>query len=153
MKDSKLLDENLITLLRMPEAERSPEVIQQHLTLAAMAAGLKLDGATALQLEHMKLAGAVACLAGDLGEGFTHRTTLRLGPGLEGLELFASVEAVGRQEIRFTGFGSTAERVLAQLRSAISQHGQALSTAQQQSKPRWGDRNPLRLLPREAQRA
>ena len=153
MKDAKLLDETLISLLCMPEAGRTPEVISSHLALATSAAGLKQEGATGLQLEHMKLAGAVARLAADMGEGFTHRTALRLGPDLQGIELFASIEAVGKREIRFTGFGCSAERVLAQLRNAISQHGQALSATQQQGKARWGDRNPLRMLPREAKRA
>ncbi|MDG9925463.1 MULTISPECIES: hypothetical protein [unclassified Pseudomonas] len=153
MKDAKLLDETLISLLRMPEAARTPEVISSHLALATSAAGLKQEGATGLQLEHMKLAGAVARLAADMGEGFTHRTSLRLGPDLEGIELFASIEAICKREIRFTGFGGSAERVLAQLRHAMSQHGKTLSSTPQKPKPRWGDRDPLRRLRQEAQHA
>lgn len=152
MKDIKLLDETLLALVRMPEAQRTPAVISAHLTLAGTAAGLKMGACCDLQLEHMKLAGAVARLAADMGEGFTHRTSLRLGPELEGIELFASVEAIGKTEIRFTGFGSTAERALANLRQAMGQHGKALSTTQK-PKPRWGNRDPLRRLKDEARSA
>lgn len=151
MKDSKLLDDTLLDLLRMPEQQRSSEVISSALALAASAAGILLGNATDLQLQHMQLAGAVARLAAELGDGFTHRTALRLGPDLPGIELFASIEAIGRAEIRFTGFGSTAEGALARLRTAIAEHGLALSTSA--AKPKRPNRNPLRHLPREARSA
>lgn len=147
MKDTKLLDETLLALLRMPEDQRSAEVIKAHLTLASTAAGLKPYGATELQLEHLQLAAAAALLAGELGEGFTYRTNLRIGPGLEGLELFASIEASGGGQPRFTGFGPTAARVLAQLRQAISNHG--LAPAAKLQRPREANRSPLRHLPRK----
>jgi hypothetical protein len=152
MKDTKLLDDTLIDLLRMPEELRNSEVIGSSLALAAIAAGIRLGQATDLQLQHMQLAGAVASLAADLGDGFTHRSALRLGPGLAGIELFASIEAVGRaEEIRFIGFGSTAQGVLAQLRKAIAEHGLVLST--KAAMPKHPSRNPLRHLPREARTA
>lgn len=143
--DRKLIDEALVDLLRMDDAKRTPEKIHAHLTLAATAAGIRLDAGAPLQLEHMKLHSAVALLAGGLGGSFTHRTNLRLGPGLEGLELFASVEATGGNP-RFTAFGNSAERVLANLRREISQHGMQIE--QQAPKPRFASRDPLRHLPK-----
>lgn len=151
MKDIKLLDETLLDLLRMPEAERTPEVISSALHLAATAAGIRLGQATDLQLQHMQLQGAVARLTAQLGDGFTHRTSLRLGSNVDGLELFASIEATGRDDIRFTGFGCTAQGVLARLNQAIAAHGINIGPAK--PKPRHPNKNPLRLLPREARSA
>ncbi|CDF82625.1 hypothetical protein PKB_1260 [Pseudomonas knackmussii B13] len=143
MKDIKLLDETLISLLRMPEDQRTAEVIKSHLTLASVAAGLKPEGLTDLQLEQMQLASAAALLAGQLGESFTYRTNLRIGPDLNGVELFASIEA---GDTRFTGFGHTAAGVLAQLREAIAAHG--LTPPVKLKQPREANRSPLRHLPR-----
>lgn len=151
MKDTKLLDETLIDLLRMPEGKRTNEVISGALALAASAAGVRLGAATDLQLQHMQLEGAVRRLAETLGDAFTYRTNLRLGPNLEGIELFAVIEATSNAaEIRFTGFGRTAEGVLHQLNHAIAVHGLAIS----KPKPKkHHSRDPLRLLPREARSA
>ncbi|PKQ40313.1 hypothetical protein CXP40_16180 [Pseudomonas sp. YY-1] len=152
MKDIKLLDDTLLDLLRMPEAQRNSEVISSALHLAASAAGLRLGQATDLQLQHMQLEGAVARLTEAMGEGFTHRTTLRLGPNLSGIELFAYIEAIGKaDEIRFTGFGSTAQGVLSQLNQAIAAFG--INTGQAKPKARHPNKNPLRLLPRKAREA
>lgn len=152
MKDIKLLDDTLIELLRMPEAQRNSEVISSALHLAASAAGLRLGQATDLQLQHMQLEGAVARLTEALGDGFTHRTALRLGPDVQGIELFASIEAIGRaEEIRFTGFGSTAQGVLARLNQAIAAFG--INVGPAKPKPRHPNKNPLRMLPREARQA
>ncbi|AYF88644.1 hypothetical protein D6Z43_16370 [Pseudomonas sp. DY-1] len=146
--DSKLIDETLLQVLQLPEAKRTPERILSHLTLAATAADAKLHGASPLQLEHMKLAAAVGHLAGELGEGFTYRTNLRLGPDLEGLELCATIEArtVGAEGPRWVAFGGSAERVLATLRRDMEQHGK---TIEQRSPRRRRNDNPLRHLPRE----
>lgn len=147
--DKKLLDDTLLDLLRMPEAARTPEIIASHLALAATAAGIAHQGAAPLQLEHMKLHSAVSLLAASLGGSFTHRTNLRLGDGLEGMELFASIETTNLGGVRFTGFGDTAERVLAQLRTAINSHGQ--QAAHKANRPRErGNRDPLRMLQRKA---
>lgn len=143
MKDIKLLDDTLISLLRMPEDQRTAEVIKGHLTLATVAAGLKPEGLTDLQLEQMQLASAAALLANQLGDGFTYRTNLRIGPGLAGVELFASIEA---GDTRFTGFGCSAAGVLARLREAIAAHG--LAPASKLKPPREANRSPLRHLPR-----
>ncbi|WP_374979257.1 hypothetical protein PSGK_21205 [Pseudomonas solani] len=150
--DHRLLEETLVNLLRMPRSHWTREQIKAHLSLAATAAALDLARPSTLQMEHMKLAAAVELLAGGMGEGFSYRVALRSGPNLEGIELFASVESKGGgADVRFTGFGSTAERVLAQLRDAISVHGKALAT--KPTKPREANRNPLRLLPRKARTA
>lgn len=152
MKDIKLLDATLIDLLRMPEAQRNSEVISSALHLAASAAGIRLGQATDLQLQHMQLEGAVARLTAIMGENFTYRTNLRLGPGVEGMELFASIEAIGKaNEIRFIGFGYTAQGVLAQLNQAIAAFG--INIGQPKPKARHPNRNPLRMLPREARQA
>lgn len=150
MKDSKLLDATLIDLLRMPESYRTSEVISSALQLAASAAGLRLGQPSDLQQQHMQLEGAVARLTAALGDGFTHRTTLRLGPDVAGIELFASIEAIGRADLRFTGFGSTAHGVLNKLQQAIAAHGRVLNKPARVKLP---NKNPLRLLPREAHRA
>lgn len=145
--DSKLLDHTLIDLLRMPAAKRTPEVINAHLTLAATAAGLKLEGNTPLQLEQLKLLSAVSLLASNLGSNFTHRINLRLGQGLEGMELFAAIEHIHADKgPRFTGWGDTAERVLAKLRQEVSQHG--LLPAPKPTTARRPNRDPLRHLPK-----
>lgn len=147
MKDIKLLDDTLLDLLRMPEAKRTPEVINAHLTLAATAAGLKLASPTQLQLEQLKLLSAASLLASNLGDNFTHRINLRLGQGLEGMELFATIEHIhAGKGPRFTGFGSTAERVLAKLREEVSQFGQ--QPAPKPAATRRPNRDPLRHLPK-----
>lgn len=151
MKDIKLLDDTLLDLLRLPEAQRTTEVISSALHLVATAAGLRLGQATDLQLQHMQLEGAVARLTAQLGDGFKHRTSLRLGSDVDGIELFAYIEATGRADIRFTGFGRTAQSVLAHLNQAIAAHG--INIGQAKPKPRHPNKNPLRLLPREARSA
>lgn len=125
MKDSKLIDNALLSLIRMPEIERTQEIICAHLTLAATAAGIELKGTSALQLEHLKLSSQLALLATELGDGFIHRATLRLGPDLSGVELFASLEAPDRSGMRFSSFGATAEQVLTQLGKAIARNNRA----------------------------
>jgi len=150
--DSKLLDQTLIDLLRMPQAKRTPEVINAHLTLAATAAGLKLESPTQLQLEQLKLLSAVSLLASNLGNNFTHRINLRLGQGLEGMELFAAIEHIHADKgPRFTAFGTNAERVLAKLRQEVSQFGHPPAT--KASAPRRPNRDPLRHLPKAQVRA
>lgn len=149
--DSHLIDNTLLDLLRMPEAKRTQEVIASHLVLAATAAGIQVHGSSPLQLEQLKLHSAVTLLTRNLGENFTHRTNLRLADGIEGMELFASIESAGDLGVRFTAFGGTAERVLAKLREEISQHGrQAEKKAQ---RPRAANRDPLRHLPKPKVRA
>lgn len=145
--DRKLIDETLINLLRMPEAARSKEVIMAGLTLAATAAGERLGSGHSLQLEQLKLSGALQLLANEMGEAYTHTSTLRLGPGREGVELFGCIEAKGATNglPRFTAFGPTAERVLAKLRSEISQHGKAV---EKQTRRPLRDSCPLRKLPK-----
>ncbi|WP_416311144.1 hypothetical protein [Pseudomonas sp. W03] len=145
MKDMKLFDDTLVALLRMPDEHRTTEVIASHLALAASAANLGPKGQTTLQLEHLQLASAAALLTKELGEGFTHRTNLRIGPGLDGIELFASIEAGGGGQPRFTGFGPNAARVLGQLRQQIEDY--AKPPAERQKKPREANRSPLRHLP------
>ncbi|MDH4873040.1 hypothetical protein [Pseudomonas sp. BN515] len=146
--DSKLIDETLLQVLQLPVAKRTPERILSHLTLAATAADAKLHGASPLQLEHMKLHAAVGHLAAELGDGFTYRTNLRLGPDLEGMELFATIEArtLGDEGQRWTGYGGSAERVIASLRRDMEQHGKAL---EKRPPRRLRSSNPLRMLPRE----
>lgn len=149
--DSHLIDNTLLDLLRMTEAKRTPEVIASHLALAATAAGIRSDGSSPLQLEQLKLHSAVTLLTNGLGDNFTCRTSLRLGTGLEGWELFTSVESGGNLGVRFTAYGSTAERVLAKLREDISQHGR--QAEKKAARPRAANRDPLRHLPKAKVRA
>lgn len=147
MKDMKLFDDTLVALLRMPDEQRTAEVIASHLAMATTAANLATKGQTTLQLEHLQLASAAALLTKELGGGFTYRTSLRIGPGLDGIELFASIEAGGGGDPRFTGFGSNASRVLNQLRQQMDDY--AKPPAERQRKTREANRSPLRLLPKE----
>lgn len=146
MKDMKLFDDTLVALLRMPDEQRTAEVIASHLTMAGTAANLAAKGQTTLQLEHLQLASAAALLTKELGEGFTYRTALRIGPGLEGLELNASIEASGTESPRFFAFGPSAERVLVLLRKQIDDY--ARPPAERKAKSREANRSPLRLLPK-----
>lgn len=149
--DYALLDNALLALLQMPHAERTRDQIRAHLSLATSAAALDLSEPSPLQREQMKLASACALLAASLGEGFIYRVNLRLGPGTEGIELFASVEN-STANLRFTGFGHTAAGALAMLRQDVDQHGRGVGSPRER-RPREANRNPLRLLPREARRA
>lgn len=114
--DRKLIDALLIELLRMPEQFRTPEKILANLTLAATAAGLSLTTSAApLQIEHMQLAAALDHLAVDLGPNYRARAMLRLGTGIEGVELGAVIEPLDSTSPlpRFVAFGTTARAVLA----------------------------------------
>lgn len=147
MKDMKLFDDTLVALLRMPDEQRTAEVIASHLAMATTAANLATKGQTTFQLEHLQLASAAALLTKELGEAFTYRTALRIGPGLEGLELNASIEASGAENPRFFAFGPSAVRVLALLRKQIDDY--AKPPTERQRKPREANRSPLRMLPKE----
>ncbi len=114
--DRKLIDTLLIELLKLPEESRSPEKILANLTLAATAAGVSLTTTPApLQIEHLQLAAALDSLAIDLGSNYRARATLRLGHGLEGVELGAVLEPLDSSSTlpRFVAFGATASTTLA----------------------------------------
>lgn len=114
--DRKLIDALLIELLRMPEQRRTPEKILANLTLAATAAGVSLTTSAApLQIEHLQLAAALDHLAVDLGPNYRARAMLRLGVGIEGIELGAVIEPLDSTSPlpRFVAFGTTARAVLA----------------------------------------
>ncbi len=114
--DSKLIDSLLLELLQLPEQHRTPEKILANLTLAATAAGVSLTTAAApLQVEHLQLAAALERLADQLGAPYRARAMLRLGGGIDGVELGAVVEPQDSSSAlpRFVAFGSTARAALA----------------------------------------
>lgn len=114
--DRKLIDALLIELLQLPEQRRTPEKILANLTLAATAAGVSLTTSAApLQIEHLQLAAALDHLAIDLGPNYRARAMLRLGTGIEGVELGAVIEPLDSTSPlpRFVAFGTTARTVLA----------------------------------------
>lgn len=114
--DRKLIDALLIELLQLPEQRRTPEKILANLTLAATAAGVSLTTSAApLQIEHLQLAAALDHLAVDLGPNYRARAMLRLGTGIEGVELGAVIEPLDSTSPlpRFVAFGTTARTVLA----------------------------------------
>lgn len=114
--DRKLIDALLIELLKLPEERRTPEKILANLMLAATAAGVSLTTAAApLQVEHLQLAAALDHLAIDLGSNYRARAMLRLGHGIEGVELGAVIEPLDSSAPlpRFVAFGTTARSVLA----------------------------------------
>ncbi|WP_339079654.1 hypothetical protein [Pseudomonas sp. TMP9] len=114
--DRKLIDALLIELLQLPEQRRTPEKILANLMLAATAAGVSLTTTAApLQIEHLQLAAALDHLAADLGPNYRARAMLRLGTGIEGVELGAVIEPLDSTSTlpRFVAFGTTARAVLA----------------------------------------
>ncbi len=125
--DSKLIDSLLVELLQLPSQRRTQAKIMANLTLAATAAGVSLstEGAT-LQLEHLQLAAAIEHLATDLGAHYRARAMLRLGGGLDGVELGAVIEPYDSTSPlpRFVAFGSTARAVLAGINAEIRKSNQ-----------------------------
>lgn len=113
--DRKLIDALLIELLQLPEQRRTPEKILANLMLAATAAGMSLTTTAApLQIEHLQLAAALDHLAADLGPNYRARAMLRLGTGVEGVELGAVIEPLDSTSPlpRFVAFGTTARAAL-----------------------------------------
>lgn len=120
--DIKLIDALLIELLQLPEQRRTPEKILANLTLAATAAGLSLTTSAApLQIEHLQLAAAIDRLAVELGDQYRARAMLRLGQGIEGVELAAVIEPIDSTSPlpRFVAFASTARAALAGINKDI----------------------------------
>ena len=68
-----------------------------------------------LQIEHLQLAAALERLAEQLGSQYRARAMLRLGGGIDGVELGAVVEPHDSSSPlpRFVAFGSTARTALA----------------------------------------
>ena len=123
--DHQLLENLLIELLQLPNHLRTPEKVMANLTLAATAAGLSLSKSAApLQVEHLQLAAAIEHLAADLGSAYRARAMLRLGGGLEGVELGAVLEPVDSTTPlpRFIAFGTSARAVLAGINRDIRAH-------------------------------
>lgn len=127
--DTRLIESLLIELLKLPADRFTQDKILANLTLAATAAGLSLttEGST-LQREHLQLAAALEHLAADLGSQYRARAMLRLGAGLDGIELGAVIEPVDSTAPlpRFVAFGSTARATLAginaELRKSLQPH-------------------------------
>lgn len=129
--DSKLIDDLLIELLQLPTERRTEEKILANLTLAATAAGVSLSskGAT-LQMDHLQLAAALDRLAATLGDSYRARATLRLGGGLDGVELCAVIEPHDSRSLlpRFISTGSTARAALAGINAEIRSMNQPTPT-------------------------
>lgn len=139
--DRALINALLTELLQLPEQRCTPQKILSNLTLAASAAGVSLTAAAApLQIEHLQLAAALERLAQDLGDHYQGRAMLRLGAGLEGVELGAVIEPrdTCAKLPRFVAFGSTAREALGGINREIR-----ASTATT-SKPK-ATRNPGRI--------
>jgi hypothetical protein len=123
MMDSKLFADLLTELLRLPAARLTQEKILANLTLAATAAGLSLTTeGSVLQREHLQLAAALEQFAVQLGDNYRARAMLRLGTGIEGVELGAVIEPIDSTSPlpRFCAFGSTARATLARLNADIA---------------------------------
>lgn len=121
--DTKLIEALLIELLQLGRDRFTPEKVLANLTLAATAAGLSLttEGAP-LQREHMQLNAALDLMAKELGDQYRVRAMLRLGGGLEGVELGAVIEPQDSTSPlpRFFAFGATARSCLATLNREIT---------------------------------
>lgn len=147
--DSKLIDALLIELLQLPEQRRTPEKVLANLTLAATAAGVSLTTTAApLQVEHLQLAAALERLAGELGAQYTSRAMLRLGAGIEGVELGAVIEPLASTSPlpRFVAFGATARAALAGINRDIR-----ASNAPKANAPKRARAGKLRLTKLAAQ--
>lgn len=138
--DRALIKALLTELLQLSEQRCTPQKILSTLTLAASAAGVSLTAAAPLQIEHLQLAAALERLAQDLGDHYQGRAMLRLGAGLEGVELGAVIEPrdTCAKLPRFVAFGSTAREALGGINREIR-----ASTATT-SKPK-ATRNPGRI--------
>lgn len=112
--DRALIKALLTELLQLPEQRCTQQKILSTLTLAASAAGVSLTAAAPLQIEHLQLAAALERLAQDLGDHYQGRAMLRLGAGVEGVELGAVIEPrdTCAKLPRFVAFGSTAREAL-----------------------------------------
>lgn len=135
--DRKLIDTLLIELLNLPEERRTAEKILANLTLAATAAGVSLTITGApLQIEHLQLAAALDQLVIDLGPNYRARAMLRLGYGIEGVELGAVLEPLDSSSPlpRFVAFGSTARTALAAINRDIRASHQPHTKAAPQRK-------------------
>lgn len=113
--DRALIKSLLTELLQLPDQRCTSQKILSNLTLAASAAGVSMTTAAApLQIEHLQLAAALERLAQDLGDHYQGRAMLRLGSGLEGVELGAVIEPCdpSTKLPRFVAFGSTAREAL-----------------------------------------
>jgi len=144
--DSKLIDALLIELLQLPEQRRTPEKVLATLTLAATAAGVSLTTTAApLQIEHLQLAAALERLAGELGSQYRARAMLRLGAGIEGVELGAVVEPHDSSSPlpRFVAFGANARTALAGINREIRASNAPKASA---PKPRRNGKLSLRTL-------
>lgn len=64
--DNKLIDTLLSGLFDIPREERSQDDVHALLLFVAEAAGIQLDAATSMQLEHLKLTAAVRHLVAEV---------------------------------------------------------------------------------------
>lgn len=122
MMDTKLIEALLIELLKLGPERFTQDKILANLTLAATAAGVSLTTeGSVLQREHLQLAAALEHLATDLGSQYRARAMLRLGAGLDGIELGAVIEPVDStsQLPRFVAFGSSARATIAGINADI----------------------------------
>lgn len=128
--DTKLFEALLMELLQLPQQHRTAEKIMANLMLAASAAGVSLTQAAPLQIEHLQLAAALDLLAQNLGPEYRGRAMLRLGGGLEGVELGGALEPRDHTPNmeRFIAFGATARGVLAGLNRDIRERGSKPAT-------------------------
>ncbi len=116
--DTELVETLLIELLQQGRESFTREKVLANLTLAATAAGGTLSyKGTPLQHEHMLLQAALDHMRQDLGDRYRLRAVLRLGDGLDGVELGAIIEPHTSTSPlpRFVAFGSTARTCLATL--------------------------------------
>lgn len=144
--DTKLIEALLIELLQLGRERFTPEKILANLTLAATAAGLSLTAEGApLQREHMQLTAALDHMAQRLGDQYRVRAMLRLGGGLEGVELGAVIEPHDSTSPlpRFVAFGSSARSCLATLNREM---GKAHQPKQNPAPPRRAGRLTLQRL-------
>lgn len=140
--DTELVETLLIELLQLERESFTKEKVLANLTLAAKAAGGTLSNkSTPLQREHMLLNTALEHMRQDLGDRYRLRAVLRLGDGLDGVELGAIIEPHTSTSPlpRFVAFGSTARTCLTILSRDMA------SIQQAKTAPTTGRRS--RMLP------
>lgn len=144
--DTKLIEALLIELLKLGPERFTQDKILANLTLAATAAGVSLTTeGSVLQREHLQLAAALEHLATDLGSQYRARAMLRLGAGLDGIELGAVIEPIDSTAPlpRFVAFGSNARATLAGINAEIRK---ALQPHTKPAPPRIAGRVSLKRL-------
>jgi len=116
--DNKLIDTLLSGLFDIPREERSQDDVHALLLFVAEAADIKLDAATSMQLEHLKLTAAARHLVAEVGAESYRVTLVHQNASNPHLTCTITFEPREDGETPYVfAYAATAEEVLSRLRS------------------------------------